>query len=215
MAEDHHTIPLAPPRIYPRSDEESSAMPIPKHINSRRRQKSSKCFVFILSLIVSLSIALLVFSLVVLRFNSPRVKLESVEIKNLDYTSDSLNMSMVAELTIKNKNFGRLKLQNSSAIVFYGNSAIGSGTINGGNVIKGRETQRMNFTIQVKANGLGRENSNFSSEISSGLLKLSSYAKLRGEIRVLKKIIRRRTAILNCTMNLKLSSQEIQDLRCL
>lgn len=217
MAKDGHAIL---PQNYPRSSDATS-----RNNNGTQKRKRSKCFVFMLAFLVLMSIALLGFSSVVLRIKSPRMKIDAVEIRKLGYgrTADNfvwLNMTMVITgITIKNTNYGgRFKFQDSKLSVLYGNTEIGSTKIGGGSV-HAREKRRMNnVTVQVTAKMVGdqEENGNLiSSEIGLEIVKLSSHARLSGEILVLKKIKRYRTAVMNCTMSLKLSNQEVQDLRCM
>uniref|UniRef100_A0A5B7BVH7 Late embryogenesis abundant protein LEA-2 subgroup domain-containing protein n=1 Tax=Davidia involucrata TaxID=16924 RepID=A0A5B7BVH7_DAVIN len=214
MAEESQMYPLAPARIHQRSDEEFATTKPNDHV---RNQQSSKCLVYVLAFIVLQSIAILAFALIVLRVKSPQVKLSSVAIKNLRYVTaplPSVNMTMTAEVAVSNNNFGRFKYQNSNAVVLYGKAKIGDVKINRGRV-RARGTVRMNVTVQVRSNGLLSDDKNFSSDISSGLLKLSSYAKLSGEVHVMKIINKRKTVEMNCTMDLNLKTQAIQDLRCM
>lgn len=182
---------------------------IPSH---KRKKNSSKCFVFILAFLVILSIALLGFSLIVLRINSPLVKLETVEIKNLttgtrrNNNNNYTNMTMVTGITIKNANYGRFRFQDSRISTVFENATIGSRKIGSG-FVNGREKRGINVTVQVSLmDGMIG---------SDGILKVRSLARLRGEILVLKKITRYRTAVMNCTMNLNLSKQEVEDLQCM
>lgn len=218
MSEDSHVIPLAPPQIHRSSDEESDSTTKTKDTIHHKQGSSSKCFVYILLLLVLVSIALLVFGSVVLRIKAPRLKAALVEIKNLEYASNSgfasLNMIMVAQIKIDNANFGRFKFKKGSTSVVYGNTILGTTNIKGG-LVRGRNAKRINVTIQVKGNNGLAENMNFSSDLGSGLVKLSSYAKLRGEVRLLKFISRHRASFMNCSMSLDLPSQAVLDLRCM
>ncbi|KAL3498918.1 hypothetical protein ACH5RR_041650 [Cinchona calisaya] len=225
MAEDSHVIPLAPPQIYKRSDEEW-AKPKDDHIHHKQRnKKSGKCFVYIFILLVLQSIAFLVFGLVVLRIDPPKLKLGLVRINDLNYSTktttsystSSLNVTILAEVVIDNKNFGRFKLNKGSTSVVYDNTTLGMTDIKTGLVVKGRKKNWMNVTVQAigdNDNGLAG-NRNFSSDIGLGLVTLSSYAHVRGEVRVLKYLTRHRTSFMNCTMNLNLTSRAVQNLRCM
>lgn len=152
-----------------------------------------------------------------LPFKSPKVHISHITTQNLHYETAplaSLNTTMVVEIQVYNKNFGHFKFQNSSATLLYRNITIGMANIYGGRV-EGRERKRMNVSLQVRANKLlSNYNFNLSSDIDSGLVKLSSHAKLKGEVRLLNVIKRHRIAGMNCTMNLNLTSQEVQDLLC-
>lgn len=216
MSEESHIIPLAPPQMYERSDEYWGPNTKPKDINHKQRS-SSKCFVYILLLLVLQSIALLIFASVVLRTKAPKLKIELVHIQNLKYTTSdlaSLNMTLVAQVQIHNENFGRFKYKNGSASLLYGNTTLGMTNIESG-LLGGREIKRTSVSVRAKVDSHLAENMNFSREIESGLVKLNSYAKLRGEIRVVKFLTRRRTSFMNCSMGLNLTSQVVQDLRCI
>lgn len=203
------------------ADQESHLNPLEKgksHNLPKNLQKSSKCLVYILIIVVFHSIILFVFRLIVLPFKSPKVHISHITIQNLRYeiaSLASLNTTMVAEIQVYNKNFGPFKFQNSSTTLLYRNITIGVANIYEGRV-EGRERKRMNMSLQVRANKLLSDyNLNLSSDIDSGLVKYSSdHAKLKGEVRLLKIIKQRRTAEMNCTMSLNLTSQEVQDLLC-
>ncbi|CAK9156565.1 unnamed protein product [Ilex paraguariensis] len=212
MLVESQVIPLSSAQIHPRSDEEFA---MTKPYNTHH-QRSSKCFVYTLAAVVFLSMVLLIFASVVLRVDTPNVEIRSAWMENLRYgtsPSPSLNLTLISEVAVDNKNFGRFKLEKSSkASLLHGNETVGDTEINVWGV-RARETKRVNATVQVRANGLWAS-MNFSREIDSGLVKLSSYAKLRGEVLVMKKLKRNKTAIMNCTMILNLTSQAIHNLLC-
>ncbi|CAK9172664.1 unnamed protein product [Ilex paraguariensis] len=215
MPEENQVIPLALTQIHHRSDEAFSST---KHKNLHQK-RSSKIFFYILTAIVLQSVGLLIFALIALRFESPQVKITSVSTKNLRYSTSpwpSLNMTLIAQITVDNKNFGRFKLKKNSskASVLYGNITIGDTLINGWSV-RARKRESVKITVQVRANGGLSENMNISSEVKSGLVKMiRSYAELRGEVHAFKIIKKHKTAIMNCTMSLNLTSQAIHNLLC-
>ncbi|KAK6935451.1 Late embryogenesis abundant protein, LEA_2 subgroup [Dillenia turbinata] len=158
----------------------------------------------------------LTFSLIVFRIVAPNLKLQSVIIKNLKFNSSSsppyLNMTFIAEIQIKNDNFGTFKFQNSSTSVFYNGTLIGTSGFLGGEV-RGRETEIMNVTMKVSSN-VWVNQTYLNSDLNSGLVKLRSYADFRGKVRVLKIARQSKVSVLDCTMNLNLTSKAIQDLLC-
>ncbi|KAK6158343.1 hypothetical protein DH2020_005657 [Rehmannia glutinosa] len=186
MEKDHesHLNPLAPPT-----------------------KRSSKCFVYTLLAVVLQSIAFLIFSLVVLRINAPTLRLSNATVNQLNYGPTSLNMTVVAGTRLRNMNFGRFEFRSGNTILMYENATIGAASIHEGRV-DGRENREMNVTLKVNY-------MNFSIDIGLlGLVKLRSFAELRGEVRVVKIINRGKSAVMNCTMDLNLTSQVIQDLSC-
>lgn len=214
MAEESQVSPLAPPGIYERSDGE---LAIAKQ-NNPHHQKTSKLIVYILVAILSLIMIFLIFGSIFFKAKSPKAKLRSVTISNLlvngTANATSLSMTMVAQITVENKNFGRFVLENNKASFIYENVSLGDGDVFGGRV-RPRKTGVFNVTVQAKANEyLAKNNTNFRNDIGLSLVKLSSYARLEGKVHVTNLIKRQKTAVLNCTMSLDLKTQAIRDLIC-
>ncbi|KAK6158286.1 hypothetical protein DH2020_005600 [Rehmannia glutinosa] len=171
------------------------------------KNRSSKCLVYTLLAVVLQSIAFLIFGLVVLRINAPTLRLSNASVNQLNYGPTSLNMTVVAQIRLRNMNFGRFEFGDGTAILMYQNATIGAASIHEGRV-GGRKNREMNVTLKVRY-------MNFSIDIGLlGLVKLRSFVELRGEVRVVKIINRGKSAVMNCTMDLNLTNQEIQDLSC-
>jgi hypothetical protein len=203
-------LPFAPSKMYPRSDEEIATF------KALKKERSGKCFVYIFAGVVGLSIVVLVFALIVLRVKIPDVKLRSITVENLKYEgnpqSPSLNATFVAEVTIKNTNFGGFKFDNSTLSMLYGGVNIGDRKIGHGRV-KARGTQGMNFTVEVRSNRMV-DAKNLSREIEGGMVKLSSYARLSGRVNLMNIVRKRKMTEMNCTMTLDLANNDFQDLLC-
>ncbi|KAJ4826158.1 hypothetical protein Tsubulata_037360 [Turnera subulata] len=210
--EDQGVQILAPAKSHPRSDEEYA----PIKPKSSTPTSSSKCPVYLLAAIVLLTAIALVFSLVVLRPNTPDVELSQVIIEDLKYgnysPNPSLNMTLSAEIRIKNSNFGKYEFENSTASVLYEDVVVGEAKLGQGSV-SARKTERMSAVVDVRSQRLS-DTKNLSRDISSGMLKLSSYARLSGKVLLIKKIKKQKTAIMNCTMTLNLRSRSVQELLC-
>ncbi|XP_057802763.1 late embryogenesis abundant protein At1g64065-like [Salvia miltiorrhiza] len=201
-------------------EEENHLNPPPKnhqkiHEFARNKQEGgSKTLVYILVAVVLLSIAFLIFGLVVLRIKAPTLRLSNVVVRDLRHTSSSLNMTMIADITLHNMNFGRFQFRGGSAALLYGNATFGAASISAGGV-GGRGRRRISATVEMIIGGPPPENyMNISRDIESNLVRLMSVAELRGEIRVMKIVNRIRTASMNCSMDLNLSGQQVQGLSC-
>ncbi|KAF8369382.1 hypothetical protein HHK36_032348 [Tetracentron sinense] len=179
-----------------------------------RRKKRIKCYAYIAAFAVFQTIIILVFALTVMRIKTPDVKLRSVTVEGLqvDNTTPSFSMTLIAEVTVKNKNFGHYKFDNTTATISYGGITVGEAVIAKGRA-KARNTRKMNITMAVTSSQLSG-NSNLGSEINSGMVTLSSYAKLSGKVQLMKMMKKRKTAEMNCTMALNLTSKAIQNLNC-
>ncbi|XP_059440735.1 late embryogenesis abundant protein At1g64065-like [Corylus avellana] len=174
------------------------------------RSTTGRCFVCVLAGFVVLSVVVLVFAATVLRVKSPDAKLTSVTVKSLTYggsPSPSFNATLVAEMSVKNMNFGYFEFESGVANVRYGGVIVGKRRIVGG-VLNAKGTMKMNITVDLTASNVSEI------DVNSGVLELGSYAKLRGRIcsmKILKKI---KTAEMNCTMTINLTAATINDLLC-
>ncbi|XP_040987805.1 late embryogenesis abundant protein At1g64065-like [Juglans microcarpa x Juglans regia] len=216
MAADD-SVPFTPSKLYPKSDEEIATF------KAMKKERSGKCFVYVFAGIVIQCVFILVFALVTLRSRIPDAKISSIMVKNLGYNnatssasiSPSFNATLVAEVTIKNTNFGRFKFENTTMSVLYGGIQNVGDTKIGHGSVKARDTQKMiNLTVEVRSSRVFNHSQNLSSEIQSGMLKLSSYAKFRGSVNLLNIVKRKEIAQMNCTMILNFTSGKFQDLRC-
>lgn len=212
MPEDNQFQPLAPARLHGKSDEEFGVF---KPRASKPPRRSSKCPVYVLAGLVTLAAIALVFALAVLRVEAPGVELKSVAVKNLTHgtsPSPSFNVTLTAEVSVQNKNFGAFNFENGTATVLYEGMVVGDEEFSKAHV-ESRKTKRMNVTLDVRSDRLWNDK-NLSSDISSGSVNLTTYAQVTGKVRVMKVVRRRTTARMNCSMTLNLTSSSIQDLVC-
>ncbi|KAK4769201.1 hypothetical protein SAY86_027351 [Trapa natans] len=220
--EENQRNPLAPARLYGRSDEEfapKAALPPPPL--PHKEHGTGKCCVYVLLwLVVQAAIALIV-AMVVFRVETPRLRLADVAVQSLHHAIStlppSLNATLAANVTVKNTNFGSFRFDNGSSIsVVYAGHPVGDMVPIGAGRARARHTEKVtSATIQVESGRLEPDvaTKNLSGDLSSGTVRLSTYASLRGRIRVWG-IVRRRTSEMNCTITLNLNSSTIQDVRC-
>ncbi|KAI3422676.1 uncharacterized protein J3R85_011752 [Psidium guajava] len=214
-AESHQTRPLAPSKIHRRSDEELGPEFEPRPPSSSHG-RSSKCPVYLLAAVVVLAAIALVFSLIVLRTADPEFALRDVSVKFLNHTNDDptpwLNGTLAVQATLKNANFGRFEYENSNLTVIYNGTVVGEKALGGG-MVWSRETRHLDFTVAVGSSRI-RDLKNLSSDMSDKVLELTSYAKLRGRVHLIKIVKRKLTSVLNCTLSLDLSNRRVRDLKC-
>lgn len=209
MAEDNQIIPLAPTKFKPRSDEEFAEL---KPIKPRQ-EKSSKCLVYFLILLLILSAASLVLAEIFFRPRTPELGLNSVSVKNLVYanknqSSSPFNMTLEAEFTIDNSNFGQFEFENATVSVFYRSKTVGEEIVDEGRV-GASGTEKIKVKVKIRVSDTG----NLSND---GILKLSSHAEFSGRVQLLKIAKKKRTAAIDCSMNVNLKSPafEVRDLAC-
>ncbi|KAF8380155.1 hypothetical protein HHK36_027638 [Tetracentron sinense] len=169
-----------------------------------RRKRNIKCITYIVGGVVLQTIIIVVFALTVMRIKSPKVRLRSVTIESLDTNTSSFNMRLIAQVTVKNTNFGHFKFENSTASVTYEGTTVGQAFIDRGRT-RARETKKMNITVDVSSDRLSG---------ASGTLTLGSHAKLSGKIHLFKIIKKKKSAEMDCTMIVNLLNKAIQELNC-
>ncbi|EXC34335.1 hypothetical protein L484_006690 [Morus notabilis] len=209
--QESQSWPLAPMRVHQRSDEENPAF------KALRKERTNKCFVYIFAGIVILGAILLIFALIVLRSKSPEIKLKSVTVKSLDYSTSpwpSLNATLIATVAIKNPNFGPYRFgSNNSAVFLYGGGKLGEQRIRQGKATA-KATKRVNVTVEIRTSRLPQGSNNLGGDLSSGMVNLSSYCKFTGRVHLIKIFENRKTAEMNCAMTLVLKTKMIKNLRC-
>lgn len=211
MKEENDQIVSAAPY---RGDEEYAPI---KPGKPSREEKSSKCIVYFLLLIVLLVASALILASIFLHAKTPRIEIKSVTVNHLSHgrnaSSPSFNATLVAELTMKNNNFGSFKFQNGSGNFWYDIFKVGEMKIPEG-LVRARETKTMKIRVQVKSYGALNEKTNLTSDINSGMVRLSSYAKLHGRVNLFKFVEKKKSPEMNCYMTVNLTSHSVQDLVC-
>ncbi|PSS03993.1 Late embryogenesis abundant protein [Actinidia chinensis var. chinensis] len=200
--------PMAPADVYPRSDQEFAAS---QYSDELRQKKRRKLFIYIAAFTVFQIIVIMVFALVIMRAKSPKVKISSAAIEGLKVDSSSYNMTLVANLKIKNRNFGNYKYERTTVNVTHGGVLVGEGVIWKGTA-KARDTKEVGINVIVSSNGLTG---------NSGVLLLDVEAKLRGKVHLMKMmgmeiilVKKRKGAELDCTMEVNLNNGQIQNMDC-
>lgn len=203
--------PFVPVNVYPRSTGEFESAT--SHEDEIRRKKRQRLFVYIAAFAVFQVVVILVFALVVMRAKSPEVEITWAGVEGLSVGNSSYNMTLIAQLKIKNKNFGDYKYERTAMNVSHGGVTVGEGIIWNGKA-EARDTETVVVTATVNSAAL-------SGDMSSRILVLESKAALRGKVHLVKMwgiqfqiMKKRKGAEMNCDMEINLTSGAVQDLDC-
>ncbi|XVE58450.1 hypothetical protein DITRI_Ditri04bG0170300 [Diplodiscus trichospermus] len=181
-----------------------------------KRKKRMKLLAYAAAFAIFQTIVVLVFSLTVMRIKNPKFRVGSITVEDLTYTSvpnsPSFNMKFNAQVAVKNTNFGHFKFENTTISFDYGGIQVGEAFVAKGRA-KARSTKKMNVTVELKSNNIP-SNSNLGSDISSGILTLTSNSKLKGKVHLMKLIKKKKSAQMNCSITVNLGSRAIQDIKC-
>ncbi|XP_062154491.1 late embryogenesis abundant protein At1g64065-like [Alnus glutinosa] len=181
-----------------------------------RRKRNIKCLAFIVAGVISQTVTTVLFLLLVMRIRNPKLRLGSVSVEsfnlNSSSSSPSFSIKLSAQVTVKNTNFGHFKFDNSTATISYRGTEIGEGAISKERA-RFRSTKKLNVTVTASS-GKASTNSHLRSDIDSGILQLSSRAKLSGKIHLFFIFKKKKSAEMNCTMELNTKIKAIQNLAC-
>ncbi|XP_042506538.1 uncharacterized protein LOC122082825 [Macadamia integrifolia] len=131
-------------------------------------------------------------------------------------TTPSVNMTMMADMSIKNPNIASFKFNNATTSIFYDGSQVGEARNPAGNA-RARRTLHMNLTVElfITANSSSSEKvQHLLSDIRSGSLSINSYTWIDGRVNVLNIFKRYIIVKMNCTVDVSLSSMSMQDMKC-
>lgn len=76
-----------------------------------------------------------------------------------------------------------------------------------------RSTKKICVTVNVNSNALP-SNTSLTSELSAGFLILNSHAEFSGKVVLMFVMKKRKSAEMNCTMTIDLSTKEVQATSC-
>uniref|UniRef100_A0A5B7AGB7 Late embryogenesis abundant protein LEA-2 subgroup domain-containing protein n=1 Tax=Davidia involucrata TaxID=16924 RepID=A0A5B7AGB7_DAVIN len=208
--EQQPAYPLASTNGYARSDQEAG----PEHAKELRRKKRMKCFIYIVAFVIFQTAIIALFGLTIMKVRGPKFRVRSATIDSFQVgtgTSPSFNLTMKAELGVKNTNFGSYKFDNSTINFFYKGIPVGST-----NVLKSRAKLRSTkkFIIEVDLSLTG--NSDLGADLTSGVLQLTSQSSLRGKVELFKVMKKKKSTNMNCTMDINTTNttHQVQIVAC-
>ncbi|KAE8717183.1 hypothetical protein F3Y22_tig00110057pilonHSYRG00129 [Hibiscus syriacus] len=185
MAEHEQVKPLAPAALRARSDDHEAALSTK---SNRRKKFCIQCCGCIAALSLILAVVIIVLFFTVFYIHDPRIKMNSVTIQRLEIVNGTLrpdvNVTLLADVSVKNRNVATFKFNNSTTLVYYGGTVIGEAIHLRGEA-KARSTLRRNVTVELVPEKIMAVPS-FMSDIKSGALNISSYSRISGRVKIMK-----------------------------
>lgn len=185
------------------------------HARKRKRRRCICISTIIILAAVVLLIIILAFT--VFKAKRPVTNINSLSLKDFDLNLDvirlrvSLNVTLDANISVKNPNKVGFKYRNSSAIVRYRGMVVAEAPIPGGK-IDADKTTTMKLTITVLADRL-LSSPNLYSDIISGTLPLTTSTRIAGKVRIIffnVGVVSSTT----CDLNVDVSSRSIRNQTC-
>ncbi|XP_058184078.1 uncharacterized protein LOC131301708 [Rhododendron vialii] len=190
---------------YNRSDEEATAT----QAKELRRQKYKKWIIYGIAFIIFQSAVIALFSMTVMKVRNPKFRVRSSSTFEIPTADASFNLNGNVTFGIKNTNFGPYKYDNSTTVTFYyGDSEVGRAAIPKS---KAQFRRTKKFTVAVA----GNSNTKVASDhISSGMVPLTSQAKLTGKVELMLIFKKKKAVNMNCTMDLNTTTKMLENIKC-
>lgn len=214
MVEQDQVRPLAPATTRQSSDDGEVNDQLKKLMRRRFMIKCCGCTTAFL-LIEAVVILILIFT--VFRVKDPIIKLNGVTITKLELINNTIpkpgtNMSLTADVSVKNPNVASFKYTNTTTTLYYQGKTVGEARGPPGRA-KARRTMKMNITVVIITDQLISSPS-LRNEVSSGLLTMNSFSKISGRVKIMSIIKKHVIVKMNCTMTVNITSQAIQKIKC-
>ncbi|KAB1219513.1 hypothetical protein CJ030_MR3G012309 [Morella rubra] len=194
------------------SDDEDAAA----NLNQIRRTKWVKYGCRFTTCMLILSVIAIVISLTVFNIQDPNVKMTVVKATKLELMYRTIpkpgtNMSVVARSSVENPNMFSF-IYNTTITLYYHENMVGQAQGPSGQA-KPLGTETTEVTVDVSTDRL-ISYPNVNGDVSSGLLNMSSYSTISGQVEVFKGFKKRFDLRSTCTVTFNISSQAVQEQNC-
>lgn len=214
MGERDQVRPLAPASERQSSDEEEAAL----YLKGDSKRRCIKCCGFITAVLLLQAIVIVVLIFTIFKPKDPVIRLNGVTVDKLELVNGTTpkpgsNMTLTADVSVKNPNYAAFKYENTSTSLFYHGMLVGEVHSPPGKS-KARRTMRMNVTIDFIVDKLLSQPALLKSDVVSGLLPMTTYTKVGGRVNMMNIFKRHVVVKMNCTVAANITSRTIQDQKC-
>ncbi|XP_057489714.1 late embryogenesis abundant protein At1g64065-like [Actinidia eriantha] len=215
MADSDQQVHPMPQSYNPQSkyDQESTTTNEAKEL---RRQKQKKWALYIIAFVIFQTGIIVLFTFTVMKFRTPKFRVRpssSFDTFDIQPATPSFNMRLNAQLGVRNTNFGPFKYGNTTITFYYKGTEVGSATVRKSKV-NFRSTKKVNVPVDLVMPATLASNSDLASDLSYGILPLTSQSKLSGKVEIMFIFKKKKTASMNCTMEVNISTKELQNIKC-
>ncbi|XP_061337894.1 late embryogenesis abundant protein At1g64065-like [Gastrolobium bilobum] len=181
-----------------------------QNINSEhqiiRIRKFVRCCGCVTALVLIFVVIIIVLAFTVYNVQDPEVRMNGVTLLNGTLANGATNnITLVADVSVKNKNAFTFRFGNTTTSVYYDGTGIGEGTTPPGKA-KARRTMRFNVTMEIMAKKLLANPSLKSDLIIDQALNISSYTMIDGKVKILNMFKRKVVVELNCTIQYNITT---------
>lgn len=215
MVDREQARPLAPSIERPSSDEDDNTL----HHQSQAHKKFIKRCACPLAFSILIAIVIIVLIFTIFRVKDPVITMNGVKITKLELVNNSIitpksgaNMSLIADVSVKNPNVASFRYSNTTTSLYYHGIMVGEAHGPPGKA-KARRTIRMNVTVDVVTDRVV-SSPDFISDLGLGLLTMSSFSRVPGQVKILNLFKRHVVVKMNCTTTFNISTQAIKEQSC-
>ncbi|XP_030543914.1 uncharacterized protein LOC115750584 [Rhodamnia argentea] len=193
-------------------------MPVERPKDGKRSNRCRNICAAVSAVTVIVALVILILALTVFKAKKPVITVNSVNLKDLDVSFDMarmsalLNMTVDADLSVRNPNRVGFKYTNSTALLGYRGDPVGDAPIPAGR-ISADSTEEMKIVVTVMADRLLSNRRAFS-DVMGGVLPFTTYAKISGKVSILSVFKIHVTSAVSCDINVFISNRTIDDHQC-
>lgn len=141
--------------------------------------------------------------------------MNSIALENLSANSaasSSLNMSVIADVSVKNPNAVSYRYGSSMTSVYYHEILVGQAEAPPG-VALARRTVRMNVTVDLMVSQL-TSNSQFVQDLVTGDVMFNTSTQVGGKVKVFGMVQHHVDVVMNCSMTVDVSNLSLRNQSC-
>ncbi|KAJ4770143.1 hypothetical protein LUZ62_040073 [Rhynchospora pubera] len=178
------------------------------------RHKLILCFGTCGILITAIFIILLTIGLTLYKVKEPIMTMNSITLENLSSssTSSSLNMSVVADVSVKNPNAASYRYGSSLTSVYYNEILVGQAKAPPG-VAQARRTVRLNVTVDLMVSQLIND-AQFTQDLVTGDVRFKSSTLVGGKVKVFGMVPHHVDVMMNCSLTVDVSTLSLRNQSC-
>lgn len=172
------------------------------------------CIAILLCLILTV-ILILILAFTVFKPKRPIIAVDSVSLLDLNVSLVSgvdLNLSLMVDLSVENPNKVAFEYSQSTAVVSYRGEEVGEAPIPAGR-LSAEGTEKMNLTLTMMADRMLAKSEVFS-DVVSGKLPISTFARLSGKVKVIGVFKIHVVASSSCDLTIDITNGSIGDQQC-
>ncbi|XP_051143434.1 uncharacterized protein LOC127259866 [Andrographis paniculata] len=196
-------------------DKVENPQPYPAGDGRRQPHKNNyiKCLLYLIVFLVFHAVIILVFALVITKVRTPKFHVRTVTFRNVTQQSNgSFTAVATAELSLRNANFGRYRYRSTTVAFFYKGMQVGAAEVAASSV-GWQSTKKLEATAADWKLGVAAEDLP-AGYLPAGALHVTSRAVLVGRVEVIFVMKKKRSAEMECGMDVVAALPEVRNVVC-